>query len=141
MADIIQNQNNNYPNSNYSIEAAKHLMSVINALQKANDKSQKALNAIASNDRNVMWRTLQEYINEYAGLINRSSVVTGNYIIRGVNPDMYSNCCLVNQLQFIIKIVYLDEALKYSADEGIKYGVKQLLKSTGMFTDEDLAWL
>lgn len=140
MADIIQYQNN-YPHSDYSLEAAKHLMGITNALQKASDKTLKALNAIASNDRNVMWRTLQEYINEYADLINRSSVITGNYIIRGVNPDMYSNCHLANQLQFIIKIVYLDEALKYSADEGIKYGIKQLLKSTGMFTDADMAWI
>lgn len=111
-------------------------MSITNALQKANAKSQKALNAIASNDRKVMWRTLQEYINEYADLINRSSGITGRSVIRGVNPDMHSNCHLVNQLQFIIKIVYLDEALKFSADD-----VKQLLKSTGMFTDTDLAWI
>ena len=140
MADIIQNQNGQ-PTSAYSLEAAKHLMSVTNALQKANDKSQKALNAIASNDSNVMWRTLQEYIKEYADLINRSSGITGRSVIRGVNPDIYSNCHLVDQLQFIIKIVYLDEALKFSTDEGIKHGVTQLLKSTGMFTDTDLAWI
>ena len=103
MADIIQHKNDQ-PTSAYSLEAAKHLMSVTNALQKANDKSQKALNAIASNDRNIMWKTLQEYINEYADLINRSSGITGRSVIRGVNPDMYSNCHLVNQLQFLIKI-------------------------------------
>ena len=140
MAGIIQYQNDN-PNSNYPMEATKHLMNITNALQKANEKSQKALNAIASNDRNVMWRILQEYINEYADLINSSSSITGISVIRGVNPDMYSDFDLVNQLRFMIKIVYLSEALKFSADEGLKFGVKQLLKSTGMFTDADLAWL
>ena len=99
------------------------------------------MNAIASNDRNVMWRILQEYINEYADLINSSSSITGMSVIRGVNPDMYSDFDLVNQLRFMIKIVYLSEALKFSADEGLKFGVKQLLKNTGMFTDADLAWL
>jgi len=140
MADIIQHQNN-YPHSDYPLEAAKHLMGIIKALQNASEKSQKALNAIASNDRNIMWGILQEYINEYADLINKSSGITGISVIRGVNPDVYSNAHLVEQLQFIIKIVYLNEALKYSADKGIKYGVKQLLKSTGMFTDTDLAWI
>lgn len=140
MAGIIQYPNDN-SNSNYPMDATKHLMNITNALQKANEKSQKALNAIASNDRNVMWRILQEYINEYADLINSSSSITGISVIRGVNPDMYSDFDLVNQLRFMIKIVYLSEALKFSADEGLKFGVKQLLKSTGMFTDADLAWL
>ncbi len=55
-----------------------------------------------------------------------------------VNFNSYLPIELVNILNFIIELIYDDEISKYVDNESQKYLFKQLLKSTGIFSDEFL---
>ncbi len=109
----------------------------------ANQKSQKALDAIKIHDKVVMWNTLQEYLREYSDFINSTSLITGLGLYR-VDHKFYEQVTVEDiekQVRIIIGYIYAREAANSAAKATFKSCLKSLMKKSGKFTDAELVLL
>lgn len=124
-------------------EFAKKAAEMTHTVYTANQKSQKALDAIKIRDKVVMWNTLQEYLREYADFINSTSLITGLGLYR-VDHKFYEQVTVEDiekQLRIIIGYIYAREAANSAAKATFKSCLKSLMKKSGKFTDAELALL
>lgn len=121
--------------------------SVIKAVEKTHDvaikskmKCQKANNALASGDKQIMWNVLQEYLHNYPKLI---APAFGVCICR-VDSDFYNRVTekdIAKQLEIVIGLIYLYEASHCAAKETIKACLKKILKQSNVFSDKEIELL
>ena len=81
--------------------------------------SQKAQEAVRTGDKQIMWITLQKYIQKYQKIF---TMANGIQIVR-VNADYYENVTeedIARQLNVVIGLIYLNEAKQCAAKETIK---------------------
>ena len=124
-------------------EFAKKAAEMTHTVYTANQKSQKALDAIKIQDKVIMWNTLQEYLREYSNFINRTSFITGLGLYR-VDHKFYEQVTVEDiekQLRIIIGYIYTREAANSAAKATLKSCLKGLMKKSGKFTDAELPLL
>lgn len=124
-------------------ELAKTAAELTHTVITAGRKSQKALDAIGTHDKETMWNTLQEYLREYSDFINKTALITG-LCIYPVDREFYDQITVEDtekQLRIIVGYVYAREAMGSAAKATFKACLKKLLKKSGEFTDSDLAFL
>lgn len=83
---------------------------------------------------------MQEYLKEYGAFINQTSLLTGVYVYQ-VNAEFYAEVHLQEldrQLQIMVGIVYLKEAVRAAINATYKECLKKLLKQSGLFTEAQL---
>lgn len=122
------------------IKAAKETHAVI---VKSEAKSKKAKEAIAMHDKEVMWRILQEYIEQYAGFISKTSALTGVGLCKA-DRDFYNRITVAdieNQIQIIIGFVHAKEAFDSVVKETYKQCVEKHLKRSPLFSSNELKHL
>ena len=120
----------------YVKKAAEMTHTVIMADQKAS----KAVSAIQTQDKSRKWAVLQEYLKEYGAFINKTTLLTGVYVYQ-VNAEFYAEVNLQEldqQLQIMVGIVYLKEAVRAAVSETHKECLKKLLRKSGIFTEAQL---
>ena len=120
-------------------KAAEMTHTVIMADQKAS----KAVSAIQTQDKSRKWAVLQEYLKEYGAFINKTTLLTGVYVYQ-VNAEFYAEVNLQEldrQLQIMVGIVYLKEAVRAAVSETYKECLKKLLRNSGIFTETQLNFL
>lgn len=120
----------------YVKKASEMTHTVIMAAQKAS----KAVSAIQTQDKSRKWTVLQEYLKEYGAFINQTSLLTGVYVYQ-VNAEFYAEVHLQEldrQLQTMVGIVYLKEAVRAAINATYKECLKKLLKQSGLFTEAQL---
>jgi len=135
-----KNNENALEISKILIKAAKETHAVV---MKAEEKSKRACESIATHNKETMWRTLQEYICSYANFINSVSSFTG-VVFQRVDRDFYERVTAAdveNQLQIMIGFVYAKEATDSAVKENYKQCVKKLLKQSKLFTGNELKHL
>lgn len=120
----------------YVKKAAEMTHTVIMADQKAS----KAVSAIQMQDKSRKWTVLQGYLKEYGAFINKTTLLTGVYVYQ-VNAEFYAEVSLQEldqQLQIMVGIVYLKEAVRAAVSETYKECLKKLLRNSGIFTEAQL---
>lgn len=120
----------------YVKKAAEMTHTVIMAAQK----SKKAVFAIQSQDKYTKWTVLQDYLKEYGPFINETTPFTGVHVYP-VNKEFYDTIGIPEidqQLQIIIGIVYLKDAVHSVAKESFKECLKKQLKQSGLLTEAQL---
>ena len=120
----------------YVKKAAEMTHTVIMAAQK----SQKAVCAIQSGGKNTKWMVLQKYLKEYGAFINKTTFITGIHVYP-VDKEFYDTVGsseINQQLQIIIGIVYLKDAINSVGKESFKECLKKLLKQSGLLTEAQL---
>ncbi len=103
----------------------------------------KALNAVRvmnSCDKQLMWNVLQAYIFEYASFIQKMAPFTGMYLIR-VDYHSVSVEYVRRQLEIMIGIIYMKEALESVAKKAFIECLKKLLKKSGLLNEHQLKYL
>lgn len=124
-------------------ELAKKAAELTHTVCAANTKSQKAIDAIKTHDKVIMWNTLQEYLWEYSNFINSTSLITGLGLYK-VDREFYeqiTNEDIEKQLRIVVGYIYAHEAANSVAKATFKSCLKSLMKKSGMFTDAELALL
>ena len=132
----------NEEKSSIVVELIKKACEAVHITKAAQVKAQKAYEAIQTNDKNILWRTLQEYLAKYKDFINSLSNFTRVEVFE-VGPQFFDNCSIEQikkQLKTVVAFVYLKEALTNVAKESFKQCLKKSLKATGVFTDAELAF-
>lgn len=122
------------------VKAAKETHAVIT---KSEAKSKKARDSIVTHDKDILWRTLQEYIGQYADFISKTSSFTG-IVLYKVNRDFYNQITaadIENQFQIIIGFIYAKEAFDSVVKETYKQCVEKHLKKSGLFSKNELKHL
>lgn len=122
------------------LECVKKAAELTHTLYIGKVKSQKANDAIATQDKNFKWTVLQEYLQKYASFINSLTVLSGIYVFR-VDANFYDGVTdlqLNEQLEIIIGFVYLKESFNSLEQKTFKSCLKKLLKETGLFSDKQL---
>lgn len=120
----------------YVKKAAELTHTVIMADQKAS----KVVSGIQTQDKSRKWTVLQEYLKEYGAFINKTTLLTGVYVYQ-VNEEFYDEVNmqeLDRQLQIMVGIVYLKEAVRAAVSETYKECLKKLLRESGIFTEAQL---
>ncbi len=120
----------------YVKKAAEMTHAVIMAAQK----SEKAISAIQSKDKSTKWMVLQEYLREYGPFINETTPITGVHVYP-VDKEFYDTVGIREidqQLQIVIGIVYLKDAVHSVAKESFKECLKKQLKQSGLLTEVQL---
>ncbi len=121
-------------------ECIKKAAEMTYASMQANQKASKAASAIKSKDKGTKWTVLQEYLRKYGPFINKTTCFTGLRVY-SVDMEFYNSTgldALDRQLQTVIGIVYLNEALHSTAKETFKQCLKKLLKQSNLLTDAQL---
>ena len=144
MEEILQELQSRYEEKSLkAAELSKKAAEMTHTVYTANQKSQKALDAIKIQDKVIMWNTLQEYLREYSNFINRTSFITGLGLYR-VDHKFYEQVTVEDiekQLRIIIGYIYAREAANSAAKATFKSCLKSLMKKSGKFTDAELALL
>ena len=120
----------------YVKKAAELTHAVIMAAQK----SEKAVSAIQSQDKSTKWMVLQEYLKECGHFINETTPITGVHVYP-VDKEFYDTVGIREidqQLQIVIGIVYLKDAVHSVAKESFNECLKKLLKQSGILTEAQL---
>ena len=120
----------------YVKKAAEMTHTVIMADQKAS----KAVSAIQTQDKSRKRAVLQEYLKEYGAFINKTTLLTGVYVYQ-VNAEFYAEVNLQEldrQLQIMVGIVYLKEAVRAAVSETYKECLKKQLKQSGLLNEAQL---
>lgn len=121
-------------------ECVKKAAEATHTVLQAKQKASKADSAIKSKDKEIKWTVLQEYLRKYTPFINKTTGFTGLRVYP-VDMEFYNNTgldALNRQLQTVIGIVYLNEALHSTAKEAFKQCLKKLLKQSNLPTDAQL---
>jgi len=144
MEETFQNLQIRYEEKSLkAAELAKAAAEMTHTVLTSNRKSQKALQAIGSHDKVIMWNTLQEYLRKYSDFINNNALITGLCVCR-VNREFYDQITakdIENRLRIVVGYIYAREAANSTATAVFKKCLKKLLKKSGMFTDAELALL
>lgn len=140
-------QSLNAKNNEKSLEVAKILVKAAKethaVITKSDALSKSARESISTHNKEVMWKTLQDYISRYADFINSSSELTG-IVLYKVDREFYEQLTsndVENQLQLMIGFVYAKVALDSVVKKTYEQCVKKLLKQSGMFSDSELRQL
>lgn len=122
-------------------DAVKKASEITHSVFGAKNKSQNALYAIESRDKEFMWKTLQEYFHAYRNFINSLSSLTGYYVY-DVDKEFYDKITIEeisNQLRQIIGFIYAKSALESVAKTTFKQALKSILKKSQIFTDAEIS--
>ncbi len=136
-------------NLNYTDEekVAIYCKNIVRAVEKTYEVgtrskllSQKALAAIQTGDKQIMWITLQEYIHKFQKIFTMANGVR----LARVNADYYENVTkedIAKQLNVVIGLIYLNEAKHCIARETIKTCFQKLLRQSGAFSNREIELL
>lgn len=125
------------------IEYVKKAAEMTHTVIMADQKASKIISAIQTQDKNRKWTVLQEYLKEYGAFINKTTSLTGVYVYQ-VNAEFFAEINLQEldrQLQIMVGIVYLKEAVRAAINATYKECLKKLLRQSGMFTEAQLNFL
>lgn len=121
--------------------------SIVKAVEKTHEvvaKSkmicQKANDAIALKDKQIMWNVLQEYIHKYPELFT----MTNGVQLGRVDVNFYKNITeddIAKQLEMVIGLIYLNEAKRCAGKEAVKECLKKMLKQSGIFSNREIELL
>ena len=140
------NQKIDFPvqeNATKMIEYVKRAAEMTHTVIMADQKASKIISAIQTQDKNRKWTVLQEYLKEYGAFINKTTPLTGVYVYQ-VNAEFFAEINLQEldrQLQIMVGIVYLKEAVRAAINATYKECLKKLLRQSGMFTEAQLNFL
>lgn len=140
------NQKIDFPvqeNATKMIEYVKRAAEMTHTVIMADQKASKIISAIQTQDKNRKWTVLQEYLKEYGAFINKTTSLTGVYVYQ-VNAEFFAEINLQEldrQLQIMVGIVYLKEAVRAAINATYKEYLKNLLRQSGMFTEAQLNFL
>lgn len=140
------NQKIDFPvqeNATKMIEYVKRAAEMTHTVIMADQKASKIISAIQTQDKNRKWTVLQEYLKEYGAFINKTTSLTGVYVYQ-VNAEFFAEINLQEldrQLQIMVGIVYLKEAVRAAINVTYKECLKKLLRQSGMFTEAQLNFL
>lgn len=140
------NQKIDFPvqeNATKMIEYVKRAAEMTHTVIMADQKASKIISAIQTQDKNRKWTVLQEYLKEYGAFINKTTSLTGVYVYQ-VNAEFFAEINLQEldrQLQIMVGIVYLKEAVRAAINATYKECLKKLLRQSGMFTEAQLNFL
>lgn len=126
-----------------AIQCIKKACEAVHIIKSAQQKTEKARNAMQVDDKQYLWNVLQEYLGFYKNFINSLSNYT-RVAVFNVDLQFFENCTIdkiKKQLETVIAFVYLKEALTNVAKESFKQCLKKILKATGVFTEAELAFL
>lgn len=122
----------------------EYLKCIIKAVEKTKSvgikceiETAKAREAMLSNDKNEMWRVLQEYIREYRDKIVKTNIA----VIVPVDKNIYEQLTIQQvqmQLQIMIGFIYRYEAIHSTAKETIKKSLEKILESSGKFSKREI---
>lgn len=127
-------------NATKMIEYVKKAAEMTHTVITADQKASKAVSAIQTPDKDRKWAVLQECLKEYGKFINETTFLTGVFVY-SVNAEYYAEVNLQEldrQLQIIIGIVYLKEAVCAAINRTYKECLKNLLKQSGLLTEAQL---
>ena len=130
-------------NATKMIGYVKRAAEITHTVIMADQKASKAVSAIQTQDKSKKWTVLQEYLKEYGAFINETSRLTG-ICVYPVDKGFYDTVGvqeLNQQLQMVIGIVYLKEAVRAAINATYKECLKKLLKQSGLFTEAQLNFL
>ena len=91
-------------------------------------------------NKEILWQTLQEYLQEYGSFINNTTVITGIYIYQ-VSIEQYNAMTVVDikqQLERLKRIVIAQEIMHSVYQKSFKECLKKILQSTKRFSKETL---
>ena len=106
----------------------------------ADKKAAKAISAVQTQDKSRKWNVFQEYLQEYGKFINEMTLLTG-VCVYPVNAEFYAEVTLQEidrQLQIMVGIIYLKEAVRVAINKAYEECLKKLLRRSGMFTEAQL---
>lgn len=125
-------------------KALEYLKCIIKAVEKTKSieikceiETAKAREAMLSNDKNEMWRVLQEYIRKYRDKIAKTNFV----VIVPADKNIYEQLTIQQvqmQLQVMIGFIYRYEAIHSAAKETIKKSIKKILENSGKFSKKEI---
>ena len=123
-------------NATKMIGYVKKAAEITHTVIMADQKASKAVSAIQTQDKSRKWTVLQEYLKEYSLFINNTTFLTGVFVYQ-VNAEVNLQE-LDRQLQIMVGIVYLKEAVRAAVSETYKEYLKKLLRESGIFTEAQL---
>ena len=127
-------------NATKMIGYVKKAAEITHTVIMVDQKASKAVSAIQTQDKSRKWTVLQEYLKEYSLFINNTTFLTGVFVYQ-VNAEFYAEVNLQEldrQLQIMVGIVYLKEAVRAAVSETYKEYLKKLLRESGIFTEAQL---
>lgn len=102
-------------------------------------KASKAFKAIETHEKDTMWIVLQDYMKKYRKWI----LATGWLQIVQIDYRTYEKMTSKDvelQLRMMIGVIYTYETISCMAREAIKAKLKQILKRSGVFTEQEMRW-
>lgn len=125
-------------------KTSEYLKCLVKAVEKTKTvgmkceiKTAKAREAMFSNDKNKMWRVLQEYIREYRDKIAKTNIA----VIVPIDKNAFEQLTIEQvqmQLQIMIGFIYRYEAIHSTAKETIKKSLEKILESSGKFNKREI---
>ena len=135
------------------IEETEKLVTIAKAIENAAqmiychiiiDSKTKEIDEILNLDnKQTLWKNLQEFIQEHLQFINNISVITG-ITVQNVGQDYYNKITvdeIKNQLRILKGFVILKIILKSLYRKSFIECLKKLLQKTGLFSKAELAIL
>lgn len=122
------------------VHLVKKAAEAVNIVVTAKRKSLNAVSVMNSCDKLLMWNVLQAYIAEYADFIQETSKFTGLCLIK-VDYAYVSIESIRRQLEIIIGVIYMKEALKSVSKKAFIECLKKLVKESRLLNKYQLKYL
>lgn len=130
-------------NTQQVVELLKRAADATRTAGLARQKSQRAVAAMKSEDKDAMFAVLQAYMREYGGFINQMTFLTGICVVP-VSKEEYERMTtddIRDKLNLMICFVYAKEAISSRAQKNFKDYLKSILKREHLVPDNILALL
>lgn len=130
-------------NTQQVVELLKRAADATRTAGLARQKSQPAVAAMKSEDKDAMFAVLQAYMREYGGFINQMTFLTGICVVP-VTKEEYERMTtddIRDKLNLMVCFVYAKEAISGRAQKNFKDYLKSILKREHLVPDNILALL
>ena len=125
---------------NAAAKAIKTAAEMIHCYNIFKGKTKKIDDILCIEDKEILWQTLQEYLQEYGSFINNTTAITGIYTYQ-VSIEQYNAMTVIDiklQLEQLKHIVVAKEILQSIYQKSFKECLKKILQGTGLFSKKEL---
>ena len=125
---------------NVAAKAIKTAAEMIHCYNIFKGKTKKIDDILCIEDKEILWQTLQEYLQEYGSFINNTTAITGIYTYQ-VSIEQYNAMTVIDiklQLEQLKHIVVAKEILQSVYQKSFKECLKKILQGTGLFSKKEL---
>lgn len=143
MLDNNQNFGCGNENTQQVVELLKKAADATRTAGLARQKSQRAVAAMKSEDKDAMFAVLQAYMREYGAFIDQMKFLTGICVVP-ITKEEYERMTIDNirdKLNLMVYFVYAKEAMSGRAQKNFKDYLKRVLKREHLVPDNVLALL